>query len=251
VLDWSAGQPFDTTKWTFETGFLRNEERQYYAGQSPQNFEVTPAGLKFVARAERVANADYRKGAGNWREARAESAFTSASMVSIDAWETVKIEIVANVRGGKGAWPAIWLKAANARGFGEVDMMEQLGREPDIVHSTVHFGDSFFSRVAKSADRTITSLQGKDIIYVAELKPASLLVSIDGQPMIDMERSRTKPGVRGLQQPFNLVINLALGSAWAGPVDTAALPASMTIKSIRIWEWQPGHDKETVTASTD
>lgn len=251
VMDWSAGQPFDTSKWTFETGFLRNEELQYYTGQSANNFQVTPGGLTFVARSERVANADYQKGAGNWREARPEADFTSASIVSKEAWENVKIEIVANVRGGKGAWPAIWLRGANTRGFSEVDLMEQLGREPDVVHATAHFGDSFFDRNTKTADRTIPGLQGKDVTYEAELKPGTLSISVDGKPMIEMERSRSRPGIRALHQPFNLAINLALGGAWAGPVDKSELPATMTIKSIRIWEWRPGHGKEDMTASKD
>jgi beta-glucanase (GH16 family) len=244
-MDWSAGQSFDASKWNFEKGFLRNEEQQYYTGQSASNFEVADSGLNLIARSERVANADYRKGAGNWKEARAEARYTSASLVSKNAWQNVKIEIVANVRGGKGAWPAIWLKGADKRGFGEVDMMEQLGREPDLVHSTVHFGSSINNRTAKTADRTIPGLQGKDVVYSAELTPEKILVSIDGKPMITMDRER------GLQQPFNLIINLALGGAWPGPIDEAALPARMTIKAIRIWEWQPPNSekKEEVTAS--
>ncbi len=242
-MEWSAGQPFDKSQWTFEKGFQRNEEQQYYAGDAASNFQVTDDGLKLVARGERIANADYRKGAGNWRQARAEARYTSASLVSKEAWQNVKIEIVANVTGGKGAWPAIWLKGENAHGFGEVDVMEQLGREPDLLHSTVHFGSSLNSRTTKTADRTITGLQGKDVTYTAELTPDKVVVSVDGKPMIAMDRAP------GLQQPFNLIINLALGAAWAGPIDDAALPAAMTIKSIRVSEWQPDDKKENITAT--
>ncbi len=243
VVNWSAGQPFDKSQWTFEKGFQRNEEQQYYAGDAASNFEVTDEGLKLIARGEPVANADYRKGAGNWRQARAEARYTSASLVSTKAWQNLKVELVASVKGGKGAWPAIWLKGENTHGFGEVDVMEQLGREPDLVHSTVHFGSSVNSRTAKTGDRTIPGLQGKDVVYTAELTPEKVLVSVDGKPMIAMGRER------GLQQPFNLIINLALGAAWAGPIDEAALPAAMTIKSVRIWEWKPDDKKEEVTAS--
>ncbi|HET6388049.1 glycoside hydrolase family 16 protein [Hyphomicrobium sp.] len=236
VLDWSAGQPFDTSEWTFEAGFLRNEEQQYYAGQS--NFSVSDAGIPLTARKERVDNPDYRKGALNWRQARAEAKYTSASIVSKKARQNLRIEIVAAVQGGKGAWPAIWLRGANARGFGEVDLMEQLGREPDLVHATVHFGSSFINRTAKTAERTIPGLQGREVLYEAELTPDLLALSVDGQPMLTMDRNTGSGRIQPLQQPFNLVINLALGSAWAGPVDEEALPATMTIKSLRISEWQ-------------
>ncbi|SFV38501.1 glycoside hydrolase family 16 protein [Hyphomicrobium facile] len=243
AMDWSAGERFDYSEWTFEQGFLRNEELQYYAGQS--NFEISNGGVTLIARKEQVANPDYRKGAPNWRQVRADGKYTSASLVSKKSWQNLSIEIVASVRGGKGAWPAIWLKAENKQGFGEVDLMEQLGREPDLVHATVHYGSSFTNRTAKQAERVIPGLQGKDVLYSAELTPEKLLVSIDNEPMITMDRTRP------LQQPFNLVINLALGSAWAGPVDEAALPATMTIKAIRIWERQPPEpdSREDVTAS--
>ena len=251
VIEWKAGQPFDRSAWTFEEGFLRNEELQYYTGQSPSNFVETASGLHFIARSERVANADHKKSSANWREARTEARFTSASIVSKQAWDNVKIEIVANIRGGNGAWPAMWLKAPNTRGFGEIDMMEQIGREPDLVHATVHYGESFSGRTAKTADRTITGLQGRDVTYSAVLAPDALDISIDGTPMIVMDRSRTTPGLRSLHQPFNLVINLALGGAWSGPVDDDALPATMIVKSIRIWEWRPAQGIENVTASKD
>ena len=235
-MDWSAGQPFDKSEWTFEKGLLRNEEQQYYAEEA--NFAVLDSGVQLTARKEQIANPEYRKGAQNWRQARAEAKYTSASLVSKKAWQNLRIEIVAAVRGGKGAWPAIWLRAAKPRGFGEVDLMEQLGREPDLVHATVHFGSSLTNRTSRTAQRAISGLQGTDVLYAAELTPEMLQLSIDEQPMLTMDRNVGTGRVEPLQQPFNLVINLALGSAWAGPVDEAALPATMTIKSIRIWEWQ-------------
>jgi beta-glucanase (GH16 family) len=249
VVDWSARQSFDKADWIFEKGFLRNEEEQYYTGGAEPNFQVTPNGLELVARGERVPNDAYRKGGGDWKQTRAEARYTSTSLLSKKAWQNLKVEIVAGVQGGKGAWPAIWLRSPNTRGFGEVDLMEHLGREPELVHSTVHFGASKSDRDVKTADRTIPGFQGRDVVYSAELSPGKLLVSIDGKPMIAMDRDLAINGVRPLQQPFNLIINLALGGAWAGPIDEAALPATMTIKAIRIWEWRLGQKKDEVTAS--
>ena len=130
--------------------------------------------------------------------------------------------------------------------------MEHLGREPELVtDSTVHFGASKSDRDVKTADRTIPGFQARDVVYSAELSPGKLSVSIDGKPMIAMDRDLAINGVRPLQQPFNLIINLALGGAWAGPIDEAALPATMTIKAIRIWEWRLGQKKDEVTASSN
>jgi beta-glucanase (GH16 family) len=249
VVAWSAGEEFDISQWTLERGFLRNEEEQYYTAGARANFQVSSDGLKLIALRETLPNAAYRKGAGNWKQARAEAHYTSTSLLSKAAWQNVKIEIVASVSGGKGAWPAMWLRSPNVKAFGEIDMMEHIGREPDIVHTAVHYGASLDSRDVKSADRTIPGLQGRDVLYTAALTPDTVTVEIDDQPMMTMDRNLVTDGVRPLQQPFNLIINLALGGAWPGPIDDAALPAVLTIKSIRIWEWRRTPKAKVLAAS--
>ena len=239
VDDWSAGQPFDTAQWTFERGFLRNSEEQYYTGGAPDNFAVGPDGLRLIGRSERVANAAYKKGAVDWRRAKPEAQYTSASLVSVKAWRNAKIEIVASIRSGNGAWPAIWLRSPNRNGFGEIDLMEHLGREPETVHSTVHYGTSASDLKIITADRTIIGFQGKDITYSAEFTPEKIIINVNGEPMLEMDRRIRIGKIEPLQQSFQLVLNLALGGAWAGPIDVAALPATMTIKSIKVWEWLP------------
>jgi hypothetical protein len=149
IINWSTGQPFDASQWTLERGFQRNEEEQYYTAGAASNFEITSSGLNLIARSERITNAAYRKGAADWRQARAEAQYTSASLISMEAWQNLRVEIVANMRGGKGAWPAIWLRSPNTRAFAEVDLMEHLGREPALVHSNVHFGASSSSRASR------------------------------------------------------------------------------------------------------
>ena len=107
------------------------------------------------------------------------------------------------------------------------------------MHSTVHYGTSASDLKIITADRTIIGFQGKDIMYTAELSPETLVIAVNGQLMLAMDRQISVGKVQPLQQPFQLVLNLALGGAWAGPIDAAALPATMTIKSIKVWEWQP------------
>jgi beta-glucanase (GH16 family) len=239
VSNWSAGQAFDASQWIFERGFLRNSEQQYYTGGAPTNLAIAPDGLRLIGRNERIANAAYRKGAVDWRKARFEAQYTSASLVSVKSWRNAKIEVVANIRDGDGAWPAIWLRSRNVNGFGEIDLMEHLGREPETVHATVHFGTSASNLNVSTASHTIDGFQGKDIMYTAELSPETLVIAVNGQLMLAMDRQISVGKVQPLQQPFQLVLNLALGGAWAGPIDAAALPATMTIKSIKVWEWQP------------
>ena len=104
------------------------------------------------------------------------------------SWRNAKIEVVANIRDGDGAWPAIWLGSRNVNGFGEIDLMEHLGREPETVHATVHFGTSASNLKVSTASRTIDGFQGKDITYTAELSPETLAITVNGQLMLAMDR---------------------------------------------------------------
>jgi hypothetical protein len=119
------------------------------------------------------------------------------------------------------------------------DLAEHLGREPETVHSTVHYGTSASDLKIITADRTIIGFQGKDITYSAEFTPEKIIINVNGEPMLEMDRRIRIGKIEPLQQSFQLVLNLALGGAWAGPIDVAALPATMTIKSIKVWEWLP------------
>jgi beta-glucanase (GH16 family) len=239
---WSAGEPFETSEWTFERGFLRNAESQYYTGNSYSNFQINALGFSLIGRGECVRNAAYRRGSFDWRRAKPWAEYTSASIISSKAWQNVKVEIVANVRDGAGGWPAIWLRSPNSDGVGEVDLMEHLGREPDTVHATVHYGASFNGLNVKTATRTIREFQGKDVTYTATLDPERLKIEVDHEGLLDMDRRVTIGRHRPLQQPYNLVLNVALGGAWSGPIDDKQLPAVMTVKSIKVWEWRPGSD---------
>ena len=172
------------------------------------------------------------------------------SLISKEAWQNLRVEIVANARGGKGAWPAIWLRSPNTRGFAEVDLMEHLGREPQVVHSTVHFGTSSSSRDVKTADRTIPGFQGKDVLYSAELTPRKLVVRDRQQADADngqaAQRRQSSTAAATLQSDHQSRSGRRLGQA---PIDDAALPATMTIKVIRVWEWRPQPGSSEISLS--
>ena len=150
---------------------------------------IAPDGLRLIGRNERIANAAYRKGAVDWRKARFEAQYTSASLVSVKSWRNAKIEVVANIRDGDGAWPAIWLRSRNVNGFGEIDLMEHLGREPETVHATVHFGTSASDLKVSTASpddrldfRARTSRTQQSLV----LKLSS--ITVNGQSMLAMDR---------------------------------------------------------------
>src|SRR5512143_3461223 len=72
------GRP-DPRNWTFERGFVRHEEAQYY---QPENARVENGLLVIEARRERRPNDAFAAGSADWRTSRPAAEYTSACLTS-------------------------------------------------------------------------------------------------------------------------------------------------------------------------
>ena len=237
-LDFAAARSLDAGFWSLETGFLRNQESQYYA---PANVTLEPGFLRIEARREAVPNAAHRPGAIGWRQRAAVAQYTSGSMTTRAAFLYGRFEIVARSPGGAGVWPAIWLLHESAGQYGEIDIHESVGKHPDTAFAGVHFGRTPDTREHRSASRVVPGFEGSWHTHAVEWTPERIVVLLDGEPLMQFDpRTAAAGGIDPLRRPMRLRINLALGGTWGGPIDERRLPARLDIASIRIWGWQPG-----------
>src|SRR5262245_31652453 len=65
--EFNTDGPPDTDNWSYERGFVRNEEFQWY---QPENARCEGGMLIIEARREHVANPRYRADARDWRRRR-------------------------------------------------------------------------------------------------------------------------------------------------------------------------------------
>src|SRR5438874_1207660 len=74
----------DSTKWNYETGFIRNDEAQYYTRERKENGRVENGMLVIEARKERFPNPDFDpvKGSRRARRSREFAEYTSASLTT-------------------------------------------------------------------------------------------------------------------------------------------------------------------------
>ena len=95
----------DAKKWTFENGFVRNEELQWY---QPQNARVEKGLLVIEGRRERKANPTYEPGSTDWRRSREFGEYTSASLLTrgLHTWQYGHFEMRARIDTRAGLWPA-------------------------------------------------------------------------------------------------------------------------------------------------
>lgn len=118
------GRP-DSTNWNYETGFVRNEELQYY---QPNNVACVNGTLVIEGRKQQVPNPRYVAGSTDWRKARQYAEYTSACITTkgLQQFGYGRFEIRARIDTSSGAWPAIWTLGTKGEwpGNGEVDIME-------------------------------------------------------------------------------------------------------------------------------
>jgi peptidoglycan/LPS O-acetylase OafA/YrhL len=227
--EFARGRPLDEDFWTYEIGFVRNREEQYYRAS---NVFVRDGALILEGRVEEVENAAFDPASSDWRHTPARAELTSGSLVTRRPLRYGAIEIVARAPSGAGTWPAIWMLGEDGRPYREIDILEAVGQQPDLVFTSAHSGPSLDRLTNWSAKTNVAGLATHWHVYRLDWTAERVAVAIDGRLVLTVDPSGAGEALR---QPMNLRINLALGGEWGGKVDRSALPARFEIRSIRIF----------------
>ncbi len=157
-----------------------------------------------------------------------------------------KGEIVAKVPSGKGTWPALWMMPQfNEYGrwprSGEIDIMEHTGNQKDLLYLCIHTEkynhirkDQYFYTVKKDniADQFHT--------YGFEWTENEITYYIDGVKEHTYVRGEDDKDSSHegwpFDQPFYLIMNLAIGGTLGGEIDMNMFPQQFVIQSIHIEE---------------
>ncbi len=122
------GQPAPA-KWSYEKGLIRNGEKQFYTDNRRENARVEDGKLIIEAKKEKMHGGE----------------FTSASLTSQGHadWTYGRLEVSAKLPAARGTWPAIWMLPSDHGKIpwpkcGDIDIMEQVGYDPDTIHGTLH-----------------------------------------------------------------------------------------------------------------
>jgi len=246
-LVWSDefnGTALDTGKWHYDTAFNKqgwfNKEQQYYSAGRPDNFRLGGGVLTIEARHEKLDPAKYPDWGGQ--------NYTSGRIYSQGAgWTYGFYEIRAKLPCARGTWPAIWMLPTNMVKWpddGEIDIMEQVGAEPNLIYASLHTG--LFNHVKgtqRSAQKPVPTSCGDFHIYQLDWRPDEILIGVDGQGILRV--ANDQPGGKGawpFNVPFRMILNLAIGGDWAGAkgIDDAAMPQRMDVDYVRVWQVPTG-----------
>lgn len=232
-----AGPP-DTAKWGYEEGFVRNRERQFYTRNRNENARVENGMLVIEARKEKFEGADY----------------TSASLITRGkaAWRFGRIEVKAKLPQGRGTWPAIWMLGTNYGEVrwpdcGEIDIMEYVGFKPDTIHANIHCEKyNHVKGTGKGSTIRVENPHEDFHLYVVEWYEDRMDFFIDGNKYFTYANEGTGEATWPFDQPFYLIINLAIGGTWGGQqgIDDTLFPHQYKIDYVRVYQ-QAGNSHST------
>ena len=231
------GTPPDPAKWGYDigtgSGGWGNNELEYYTSRT-NNARIVGGQLVIEARQESYAGSSY----------------TSARLLTKDKWSWTygRIEARIKIPRGQGIWPAFWMLGANIGSVGwptcgEIDILENIGREPAIVHGTVHGpGYSGGSGIGGSYSLTNNAAFADDFhLYAVEWTTNQIKWFVDSQQYFAVTPASLPGGTTWVfTQPQFLLLNVAVGGTWPGSPDgTTVFPQRMTVDYVRVYGYLP------------
>ena len=156
-----------------------------------------------------------------------------------------RIEARIRIPFGQGLWSAFWTLGADLPTVGwpeagEIDIMENIGREPGRVHGTIHGpGYSGGNAIGRGvAHPTGGRYADAFHLYAVDWTPDRIVWSLDGVPYSTLTPADLPRGARWVYDgPHYLILNVAVGGQWPGyPDATTTFPQEMTIDYVRVYE---------------
>lgn len=244
----------DSTVWSYENGFVRNEEAQWY---QPQNAFCTGGSLVIEGRKETGRpNPLYQEGSSDWRRKRKEVGYTSSCVITAGKKEFLygRFEIRARIPVAGGAWPAIWTLGREQEwpSNGEIDIMEyyRIDGVPHILANAAWGTDRRYVAKWDSQAVPFSHFTDKDPQWVEKFHvwrmdwdEEAIRLYLDDELLNEIPLSETINGSLGkgtnpFKQPHYILLNLALGGINGGTIDDTAFPMRYEIDYVRVYQKQ-------------
>lgn len=274
-----AAPAIDRSKWDFDVDCWGggNQERQCYTDRA-ENARIADGRLIITARRESFSGpalpAHMRE---DGDESRATKPYTSARLVTRGraAWQYGRIEVRARLPQGQGTWPAIWmLPEANTYGpwaaSGEIDILEAVnlgtacnacpGGLENTILGTLHFGGEWPANALNSSEMRVPDVLEGFHTFGIIWAPGVIEWTYDGAVFARKQAgswwsANSADPAAPFNQPFHLIINLAIGGGLTeerglGGLDETGFPKTLEVDWVRVWQCRPA-SAQTIAQKTD
>lgn len=235
-FDGAAGSLPDATNWVMETGGngWGNNELEYYTDRAENAALDGNGSLVITARAEAYMGRDY----------------TSARLKTQGKFDHTYGRFEARIRipFGQGIWPAFWMLGndigtAGWPTCGEIDIMENVGKEPTLVHGTIH-GPGYSGGNGIGASYSLPNdapFADASHVYAVEWEAAAIRWYVDDALYETRTPADLPSGTTWVfDHPFFMLLNVAVGGQWPGnPDSTTTFPQQMIVDYVRVYDATP------------
>ena len=233
----------DPSNWTYEKGFVRNNEFQWY---QPENARVENGKLIIEAKRVEEPNPSYVAGSTDWRKNRDSIHYTSACLITkgLHSWQYGRFIMRARIDISNGMWPAWWTLGLDKEwpASGEIDIMEYyrkkllanvacLGKD----HKPEWFSNRF----------NIDSMGGKNWAakfhtWQMDWNENFIALYVDDQLLnkvpLDSLVNKDGSGFNPFKQPHYMLLNLAIGGDNGGDPSQTSFPKKFEIDYVRVYQ---------------
>ena len=225
------GKQIDASNWAFDLGAggWGNGEMQTYT-DAAENARLDNGLL--VIQAQKKLNQS-----GGFE-------FTSARLKTqgLQAFQYGRIEARIKVPAGAGLWPAFWMLGSNFSTIGwpdcgEIDIMEYVGKDPTLILGTMH-GPGYSGALGLTKwNRQTYNIADDFHTYAIEWDKDQISWFYDDVKYSTYTRSDVEPKTWVFDQPFFIILNLAVGGTLGGLVNPDTFfPAQYLVDYVRVYE---------------
>lgn len=235
-FDGPDGSAVDQSKWTAEVGGSgwHNNELQYYT-QRIENAYQSGGSLVIKAIKEKYTGSD-----------KVTLKYTSARLITKNKFTATygRFEARIKIPYGQGIWPAFWMLGKDIDSVswppcGEIDIMENIGKEPSVIHGTLHGPGYSGAKGLSSAYSLPGNPRFADSFhtFAVEWEPNVIRFYCDGILYKTITPADLPSGRKWVfNHPFFMLLNVAVGGHWPGNPDaTTVFPQTMQVDYVRVY----------------
>jgi len=229
----------DPAKWYYDVGGWGwgNNELEFYKAANPKNTWVDSGALKITVRREDTTYADWQ---GNPKTNHVSSA--RLNTYDRQLWKYGRFEARMKLPKGAGQWPAFWVVPPAGSPYGqwpasgEIDVMENYGVDPSVMHGSVHTKNNY-GATSLNNYAVVSHPSDSFHVYALDWKPDTIAISVDGNEYFRYVNPKTTYADWPFDQQCFLILNVAVNGIWGtSQVDTTVLPQSLFVDYVRVYQ---------------
>lgn len=241
--EFNTDGPVDTANWKFETGFVRNNENQWF---QHENVFCEKGNLIIEARRTHIPNPNYDANSTDWRKNRPFIDYTSGCIKTEGkkSWKYGRFEMRARINTSLGLWPAFWTLGDQGQwpDNGEIDIMEFYRGKllaNIAIGSETAYKPIWFSKVTMIDEFKDPNWSAKFHTWRMDWDEQKISLYVDDkllneQPMRFLHNPRT--GINPFEQPHSILLNLSIGGDNGGDPGNTVFPNRYEIDYVRVYQ---------------